>query len=160
RSFHPDQATGQISKKRRHRSTTQGFAHDNVPTLVNAMNLKHVLCQVQAYPNDLHDDPPSLQFTSDIRPGRRAGSIPLAPAAQILTLCGTSFLNSPSFGSPLLGTWNSAKRTGTRPGRASTSLLKARRIAHEPSRGLPSPGCRMSPTSQTVDYSARPATVA
>jgi hypothetical protein len=37
------------------------------------MNFKHVLCQVQAYPNDLHDDSPSLQFTSDIRPAGRAG---------------------------------------------------------------------------------------
>jgi hypothetical protein len=50
---------------------------------VNAMNFKHVLCQVQAYPNDLHDDSPSLQFTSDIRPAGRAGSIPLAPWQEL-----------------------------------------------------------------------------
>jgi len=46
------------------------------------VNLKYVLRQVQAYSNDLHDGSPSLQFTSDIRPGGRAGSIPLAPALQ------------------------------------------------------------------------------
>jgi hypothetical protein len=63
----------QIGKKRRHRSTTQGFAHDNVPMFVDAMNLKHVLRQVQAYANDLHDDSPSLQFTSDIRPSWKGG---------------------------------------------------------------------------------------
>ena len=73
RSFHFDQATRQIGKKRRHRSTTQGFAYDNVATFVDAMNLKHVLRQVQANSNDLHDDPPSLQFTSGIRPGREGG---------------------------------------------------------------------------------------
>src|SRR6516162_10283621 len=73
RSFHPDQARRQIGKKRRHRSTTQGFTNDSIPLPVNAMNFKHVLCQVQAYPNDLHDDSPSLQFTSDIRPAGRAG---------------------------------------------------------------------------------------
>src|SRR5947207_5689232 len=49
------------------------------------MNLKHVLCQVQANSNDLHDDPPSLQSTSEIRPGRGAGSIPLAPPWQELS---------------------------------------------------------------------------
>jgi hypothetical protein len=37
------------------------------------MNLKHVLCQVQANSNDLHDDPPSLQSTSDISTGRVGG---------------------------------------------------------------------------------------
>jgi hypothetical protein len=81
-SFHPDQARRKIGKKRRHRAPTQGFAYDNVPMNVDAMNLKHVLRQVQANSNDLHDDPPSLQFTSDIRPAGRAGSIPLAPAVQ------------------------------------------------------------------------------
>ena len=40
---------------------------------VDAMNLKHVLRQVQAYPNDLQDDSPSLQFTSDIGPGWEGG---------------------------------------------------------------------------------------
>src|SRR5947207_9767634 len=49
------------------------------------MNLKHVLCQVQANSNDLHDDPPSLQSMSEIRPGRGAGSIPLAPPWQELS---------------------------------------------------------------------------
>src|SRR5262249_28519409 len=73
RSFHPDQARRQIGKKRRHRSTTQGFTNDNIPLSVNAMNFKHVLCQVQAYPNDLHDDSPSLQSTSDISTGWKGG---------------------------------------------------------------------------------------
>jgi len=53
---------------------------------VDAMNLKYVLRQVQANSNDLHDDPPSLQFTSDIRPRREGGSIPLTPAVQEETL--------------------------------------------------------------------------
>jgi hypothetical protein len=42
------------------------------------MNFKHVLCQVQAYPNDLHDDSPSLQSTSTFDRLDGRGSIPLA----------------------------------------------------------------------------------
>jgi hypothetical protein len=49
---------------------------------VNAMNLKHVLRQVQAYPNDLHGHSPRCSSRSTFDLAGRAGSIPLAPAVQ------------------------------------------------------------------------------
>jgi hypothetical protein len=50
------------------------------------VNLKHVLCQVQPYPNDLHDIPPSLQFTSEISLRREGGVHTIGPVCARVDL--------------------------------------------------------------------------
>src|SRR6516164_11041897 len=83
RSFHPDQARRQIGKKRRHRSTTQGFSNDYIPLSVNAMTSNTYFAKSKPIRTTCMMILPrcSPRPTFDRLDGR--GSIPLAPWQEL-----------------------------------------------------------------------------
>ena len=61
------------------RGTTQCFSHGGFPMRVHTVNLKDIFRQIQTYPNNLHDTPPSSQLMFEIPPHWEGGVHTIAP---------------------------------------------------------------------------------
>jgi hypothetical protein len=57
--FHPDQAGRQAGEETHQLCATQSLGDHHPAALVDAVDLKHLLCQIQANRRNLHLDVPS-----------------------------------------------------------------------------------------------------